>query len=136
MEHISERLEHFGLYCFIGTLLALTTKLVVGVLLSQKLLQHGIFDTIAGISALLAIILPVCAATSVAISNHAEFAISKQRSLTMESFLSQSTSNLKRRSDQMNSEEYSQLFDGIAQNLLKEVSDWLEIYEVKKSELA
>ncbi len=136
MHHMAEKLEHFGVWCFGITLFALFTKLGIG--LAEDWLHHHHIDLVwvSGIAACSAIIFPVLAAAAVAIANHAEFAISSQRSQTTQAFLQAKLNRLNELKTQSDSKALHDEVDEISRVLMKEVFDWLEIYEVKKSELA
>ena len=135
MELISERLEVFGVSCFFITMAALFLKLLVLFVLDPGH-TSALWTPVASAAAFLAIVLPVCAATSIAISNHAEFAISTKRSRIMVAFLEEYIVDLRNAEPTISSQALYTRIDAIARKSMREVSSWLEIYEEKKSELA
>ena len=130
MERITERLETFGKFCFFTTLAVLIAKLVGSKVWHDMPHGFSVFASYIGI------VLPVMAATSLAIANHGEFAISNQRSRSMAALLARKIELLTAKEDQLATKELVEHVDHIAKATMKEVSDWLEIYEVKKAELA
>ncbi|MCC8997499.1 MAG: hypothetical protein LM517_10750 [Nitrosomonas sp.] len=67
--------------------------------------------------------------------NHAEFDISARRSLFMRTTLISRYNQLIPGQTTSKSEQMSNILIDIAMTAIKETSDWLEIYEVKESEL-
>ncbi len=98
-------------------------------LLNHSEIAHGFTATSF---AWLAAILPMLATTAYAIRNHAEFDISAQRSLTMRAAL---IFRRKKFITNQTSQQMSATLNEIATETIKETADWLEIYEVKESEL-
>jgi hypothetical protein len=78
-------------------------------------------------------VLPILGTALFAIRNHSEFDISAQRSLTMLAFFRSLHSAIVAKEDS-SSEALDQEFARLTEVSAREVSDWLEIYEVKESE--
>ncbi|MCP5246104.1 MAG: hypothetical protein H6937_09220 [Burkholderiales bacterium] len=118
------------------TIFFATTLFVVGklILLSMDMLNHS--DIAHGFTAAtfawMATALPMLATTAYAIRNHAEFDISAQRSLTMRAALIFRRKKLK---TEQTSQQMAATLNEIATVTIRETVDWLEIYEVKESEL-
>ncbi|MCB1937043.1 MAG: DUF4231 domain-containing protein [Nitrosomonas sp.] len=109
------------------------------VIVKLALLSLGVFNHseiahgfIAILFAWLAAVLPMLATTAYAIRNHAEFDISAQRSLTMRAAL---ICQRKRLKTAQTSRQMAATLNEIATVTIRETTDWLEIYEVKESEL-
>ncbi|UJP08131.1 MAG: hypothetical protein LZF84_03195 [Nitrosomonas sp.] len=122
----------FGL--FVATVLIVILKLIIvgrGLAIDPKM-AHGL---IADSFAWLAAILPTLAATAYAIRNHAEFDISAQRSLSMRTALISRRKQLMPGRAILTSSQMAMILNDIATVTIKETADWLEIYEVKESEL-
>jgi hypothetical protein len=108
----------------------------------KAILKFGMFGDIADspgltagyqLSALLTAVFPILGTALFAIRNHSEFDISAQRSLTMLAFFNSIYSSVRSKAG-----ESSTAFDTDLKRLTdvsaQEMSDWLEIYEVKESE--
>ncbi|UJP02145.1 MAG: hypothetical protein LZF85_10200 [Nitrosomonas sp.] len=122
----------FGL--FVATVLIVILKLIIvgrGLAIDPEM-AHGL---IADSFAWLAAILPTLAATAYAIRNHAEFDISAQRSLSMRTALISRRKQLMPGRAILTSSQMAMILSDIATVTIKETADWLEIYEVKESEL-
>ena len=122
----------FGLFittviCVILKLITVGIDLVIG--------SETAPDFITYLLALGAAILPILATTAYAIRNHAEFDISAQRSLTMRAALIFRRKKLNVNQTTLTSSQMTDILDEIATITIKETADWLEIYEVKESEL-
>lgn len=118
----------FGLFFFTTIIVAL--KLVILTVGSE--LAYCFF---AAPLAFLAAILPMLATTAYAIRNHAEFDISAQRSLSMRTALISRRKQIRTGQATQTSGQMAMILNEIATVTIKETADWLEIYEVKESEL-
>ena len=99
-------------------------------------MAHSFFEVLfEGFFAWLAAILPMLATTAYAIRNHAEFDISAQRSLSMRTALISRRKQLMPGPSTLTSSQMTMILNDIATVTIKETADWLEIYEVKESEL-
>jgi len=122
-------------FCFfIATVIFVIGKLIM---LSMGLIDNSEIakSFIPSAFAWLVAILPMCATTAYAIRNHAEFDISAQRSLTMRAALIFRRNKLNINQTTLTSSQMTDILDEIATITIKETADWLEIYEVKESEL-
>ena len=133
MQAIGERFSKNTHWLFFLTLLALLVKGVLkfGVFgdVSVNPLQGAVYQ----LSALLTAVFPILGTALFAIRNHSEFDISAQRSLTMLAFFNSIYSSFNTKTGGNSTAfdvDLSRLTDVSAQ----EMSDWLEIYEVKESE--
>lgn len=77
--------------------------------------------------------LPIAGTAMFAIRHHSEFDISAQRSLTMLAFFRSIRNAIEAKQDDPN-QNLDTVFNRLTEVSAKEVSDWLEIYEVKESE--
>ncbi|CAA0123964.1 Uncharacterised protein [Halioglobus japonicus] len=131
MKRIGERLANWSLYLFYATVIVVLLKLVkIAFSIHLDLID---VSTILGV---LAAVFPILATASFVVSNHAEFDISSQRSLTMGSYLSMQAQRLRENPGSLSSQQLSDQLHEVASMTTKEVADWLEIYEVKEAEPA
>jgi hypothetical protein len=84
-------------------------------------------------SSLFTAVFPILGTAMFAIRNHSEFDISAQRSLTMLAFFNSLKSSITSKEGE-NSEGLDTELNRLTEVSAQEVSDWLEIYEVKESE--
>ena len=134
MRVLGRNLGRLSFCFFIATVIFVIGKLIM---LSMGLIDNSEIakSFIPSAFAWLVAILPMCATTAYAIRNHAEFDISAQRSLTMRAALIFRRNKLNINQTTLTSSQMTDILDEIATITIKETADWLEIYEVKESEL-
>jgi hypothetical protein len=98
-----------------------------------ELVSNDLFIMFYKVVSLFTAVLPILGTALFAIRNHSEFDISAQRSLTMLAFFRSLHSAIVAKEDS-SSEALDQEFARLTEVSAREVSDWLEIYEVKESE--
>lgn len=98
-----------------------------------ELVASDVFIMFYKIVSLFTAVLPILGTALFAIRNHSEFDISAQRSLTMLAFF-RSLHRTIGTKEGANSDALDQEFSRLTKVSAREVSDWLEIYEVKESE--
>lgn len=134
MRVLGHRLGQLSFWLFVVTVVIVVFKLIIvgrGLAIDPEI-AHGFF---ADSFAWLAAVLPMLATTAYAIRNHAEFDISAQRSLTMRTALIFWRKKLRNGQATLTSGQMAMILNDIATITIKETADWLEIYEVKESEL-
>lgn len=135
MKGMSERLGNWGINLFYMTVAVVLVKLAKLVLYYFNI-KYGLLTDISGLFAVLAAIFPILATTGFMIRNHAEFEISAQRSLTIKSCLATERESLKDEELHQSSILLANHLENIALMTTEKVAEWLEIYEVKKTEPA
>ena len=134
MRIMGHSLGRLSYWLFVATVIIVGMKLIIvgrGLAIDPEM-AHGL---IADSFAWLAAILPMLATTAYAIRNHAEFDISAQRSLSMRTALISRRKQLMPGQATLTSGQMAVILNDMATVTIKETADWLEIYEVKESEL-
>jgi hypothetical protein len=133
MQAIGKRFSKNTHWLFFLTVVALFCKAVLKFeFFGQLATSQALMNTYL-LSALYTAIFPILGTALFAIRNHSEFDISAQRSLTMLAFFNSIYSSIRGKSNGVSKyldTDLKRLTDVSAQ----EMSDWLEIYEVKESE--
>ncbi|MGQ8364485.1 hypothetical protein [Glaciecola sp. 1036] len=149
MQSIGARLSKLTLTLFFSTVFALSIK--AGLYIAEEFFAvqvsaHPVSYIVYKLSGLLTAVFPILGTAVFAIRNHSELDISAQRSRSMLAFFNGIISSLNHKitlffSYKVESDSevvISDIFDPELNELTKvsskEVSDWLEIYEVKESE--
>lgn len=134
MQGLAGRLSRGCRRLFFLTVAVVVLKLI---LLGCELVFHIHFPHLmtTGV-ALCTAIFPILASTAFAISNHAEFDLSAQRSLTMRASIITYYKLLKNNTFDHDDHILSQQIQNVAYETSKEASEWLEVYEIKEAEPA
>ena len=133
MQVLGKRFSKSTHWLFLLTVLALLLKALLKFEVLGNLEQSVWLTNMYQISSLFTAVFPILGTAMFAIRHHSEFDISAQRSLTMLAFFNSIYSSIKTKNCKTSAcldAELKRLTDVSAQ----EMSDWLEIYEVKESE--
>ena len=137
MQDLGKRFSIITHILFFSTCLAITLKLLLFAsktfIWPEPLATHNIFILIYRVTALTTAVFPILGTAMFAIRNHSEFDISAQRSLTMLAFFNSMYRAISSKEGNTNNKLDAQI-DRLTKVSAQEVSDWLEIYEVKESE--
>ncbi len=135
MHVLGKELSKVSFWLFKATVVIVTLKFIfTGSFIVFRIAPDTISVFFSYVLSLGAAILPILATTAFAIRNHAEFDISAQRSKTMYAALDFKQKKMESNAILTSSQVATNLNE-IAAITTKETADWLEIYEVKESEL-
>jgi len=135
MQKVGHKLGHFSFILFVLAFVFVTGKLITKLLISLHLdIDHHLIHNIGHGLGIFAAIFPILGSAAFAIRNHAEFDISSQRSLAMQSNLQDEIETLNKLKQPINYAELIQQINNTSLIMQAETADWLEIYEVKETE--